>query len=174
MYAPLLLPKALPAEVEVEAPGIAAPLGEDLEPAGPGMIAPDRLLELVAADPGRDRAPLGAVEPAVGPPGHRVDRRVRVLEPEAGEQDLGIAVGPVVVVAVGVEEQVRRLADEDAAVTDRQARGQVQALDEDLDRVGPAVAVGVLEDLDPVRARGPRGAAARAPCRTRSGGTGPP
>ena len=38
----------------------------------------------MAADPGRDGAPLRAVEPAVGPPGHRVDRRVRVLEPEAG------------------------------------------------------------------------------------------
>ena len=143
--------------VEVEAPGVAAPLGEDLEPSGPGMIAPDPLLELVAADPGRDGAPLGTVEPAVGPPGHRVDRRVRVLKPEAREQDLGVAVGPVVVVPVGIEQQVRSLADEHAAVPDGQRRGQVQALDEDLVRIGPAVAVGVFEDLDPVGPLGPRG-----------------
>ena len=38
-------------QVEVEPPGVAAPLGEDFEPSGSGMIAPDRLLELVAADP---------------------------------------------------------------------------------------------------------------------------
>ena len=31
MNAPLLLPKALPAGVEVEPPGVAAPLGEELE-----------------------------------------------------------------------------------------------------------------------------------------------
>ena len=72
-----------------------------------GMIAPDPLLELVAADPGRDGAPLRAVEPAVGPPGHRVDGRVRVLEPEPGEQHLGVAVGPIVVVSIGIEQQVR-------------------------------------------------------------------
>ena len=80
---------------------------------------------------------------------------MRVLEPEPGEQDLGVAVGPVVVVAIGVEEQVRRLADEDAPMADGQRRGQVQALGEDLDRIGAAVAVGILQDLDPVGAPGP-------------------
>ena len=70
--------------------------------------------------------------------------------PKPGEQDLGVAVGPVVAVPVGIEEQVRGLADEDAAVADRQRRGQVQPVDEDRRLVGPAVAVGVLEDLDPV------------------------
>ena len=98
---------------------------------------------------------------------------MRVLEPEAGEQDLGVAVGPVVMIAVGIEQEVRRLADEHAAVPDRQRGGQVEPLGEHLDRIGAAVAVGVLEDLDPVGAR-VRGAAARGPGRTRSGGTGPP
>ena len=143
--------------VEVESPGVPAPFGEELEHVGPGMIAPDALLELDAADPGRHRAPLGAVEPAVGPPLHRVDRRVRVLHAEPREQDLGVAVGLVVLVRVGIEEQVRRLADEDPAVADRQAARQVQPLDEDRGLVGLAVAVGVLEDLDPVDPSGPRG-----------------
>ena len=77
---------------------------------------------------------------------------MRVLEPEPREQDLGVAVGPIVVVAIGVEQQVGRLADEHAPMPDGQRRGQVQALGEDLDRIGAAVAIGVLQDLDPVRA----------------------
>ena len=75
-----------------------------------------------------------------------------VLEPEAGQEHLRVAVGPVVAVPVGVEQQIRRLADEDAAVTNGQPGSQVQAVDEDLRLVGPAVAVGIFEDLDPVGA----------------------
>ena len=66
--------------------------------------------------------PLSAVEPAVRPPGEVVGERVRVLHAEAGEQHFGVAVGHVVAVAVGVEEQVRGLQDEDAAVAERRAR----------------------------------------------------
>ena len=90
------------------------------------MVPPDALLELDAPDVGRDRAPLKAVEPAVGPPGQRVGHRVGVFHAEAGQEDLGVAVGAVVAVAVGVEEQVRRLDDEDAAITERQAAGEVE------------------------------------------------
>ena len=104
---------------------------------------------------GRDRAALAAVEPAVRPPGQRVGHRVGVLHAEAGEQHLGVAVGHVVAVAVGVEEQVRGLEDEHAAVAERQPAGQVQPGDEVLGRVGPAVAVGVFEDRDPVGALRP-------------------
>ena len=112
--------------VEVEAPGVAAALAEQLEALRERVVAPDALLELDAADVGRDRAALAAVEPAVRPPGQRVGDGVGVLHAEAGEQHLGVAVGHVVAVAVGVEEQVRRLQDEDAAVAEGQAAGEVQ------------------------------------------------
>ena len=108
------------------------------------VVAPDALLELDAADLGRDRAPLEAVEPAVRPPGQRVGHRVGVFHAEAGQEHLGIAVGPVVAVAVGVEQQVRRLEDEHAAVAEGQPAGQVQPGHEVAGAVGPAVAVGVL------------------------------
>ena len=94
------------------------------------VIAPDALLELDAADVGGDGAPLAAVEPAVRAPGQRVGDRVGVLHAEAGEQHFRVAVGHVVAVAVGVEEQVGRLQDEDAAVAEREAGGEVQPGDE--------------------------------------------
>src|SRR4051812_38783697 len=62
--------------VEVDAPGVAAPLGEQLELPGPGVIAPDALLERDAADVGSDRAPLRPIQPAVRPPGERVGEGV--------------------------------------------------------------------------------------------------
>ena len=94
---------------------------------GARVVAPDALLELDAADVGGHRAPLRPVEPAVGPPGQRVGEGVGVLHAEALEQHLGVAVGHVVVVLVGVEEQVRGLDHEDAVVAQRHARRQVQA-----------------------------------------------
>ena len=47
---------------------------------------------------------------------------------------------------------MRGRADPDAAEADFQAADQVQAVGEDLARVEPAVAVGVLEDQDAVLA----------------------
>ena len=73
-----------------------------------------------------------------------------ILEAEAGQEHFGIAIGPVIVVSIGIEEEIGRLGDENSAMTDRQARCQVQAVDEDCFLVGSAVAVGVFEDLDPV------------------------
>src|SRR5437660_303040 len=51
--------------IEVDPPGVAAALGEQLELPGPWMIAPDALLKLDAANVGRHRAALRPVEPAV-------------------------------------------------------------------------------------------------------------
>ena len=75
---------------------------------------------------------------------------MRIFHAEAGHANLGVAVGHVVAVAVGIEEQIRRLGHEHAAVADRDARGHVQAGDKILELVGAAVAVGVLADRDPV------------------------
>src|SRR5262249_4928159 len=54
--------------VEIEAPGVAASFGKELEFLGDWMIAPDSLLKRDAADMGRHRAALSSVEPAVRPP----------------------------------------------------------------------------------------------------------
>ena len=78
--------------IEIDAPGVAAPFREQLELIRPRMIAPDALLKADAANVGGDRAPLGAVEPAVGSPGERVGEGVGVFHAEAGQQDLGVAV----------------------------------------------------------------------------------
>ncbi len=93
---------------------------------------------------------MAAVEPAVGAPGEAVERLVGIVLAPAVEQDLGRAVGAVVAVAVGNEQKLRGRADPDAAEADLQAADQVQVVGEDLARVEPAVAVGVLEDEDAV------------------------
>src|SRR5207248_11490686 len=90
-----------------------------------------------------------AVQPAIGAPGQRVGQLVRVVAAEAGDDDLGLA-DRLAVGADLVEEDVRRVGDPDAAVADRDARGDVQSLGEDGDLVDLAVAVGVFEDLDAV------------------------
>ena len=108
--------------VEGQAEQVAAALAEQLEPSRQRVEPPDGLLELDPADGVARRAAGDAVEPAVRPPGEVIGQRLGVLHAEAGEQDLGVAVGHVVAVAVGVEQQVGRLEDVDAAVAERQAR----------------------------------------------------
>ena len=74
---------------------------------------------------------------------------MRVLATEAGEHDAPF-VGVVVAVGVPEEEQVRLLADVDAAVAAEDRAAHVEALDEDGALVGGAVVVGVFEDDDAV------------------------
>ena len=74
---------------------------------------------------------------------------------EAGQQHLALVdlgVEDAVAVGIGVNEQVRRLRDDDLAVDVRDAEGrdEVGLLREDRDLVGLARAGGVLEDDDAV------------------------
>ena len=62
--------------IEIDAPGIAAPLGKELELFGARMIPPNPLLELDAADFGRDGASLRSVQPAVRSPRQRIGERM--------------------------------------------------------------------------------------------------
>jgi hypothetical protein len=141
--------------VEVEPPHVPPAVAEELELAGNRMIPPDALLERLAFDMGGHRAPLQAVEPAVRPPRQRVRHRMCILHAESRQTDLGIAVGYVVAVAVGIEEKIRDLEDEHAAMAERQPARQVQAVDEVPGGIRPAVSVLVLEDRDPIRAPRP-------------------
>ena len=119
------------------------------------MIAPDALLKADAADIGRDGASLGPIEPAVGAPRERVGKGVCVFHAEAGEQNPGRPVGTIVAVAIGVEQEVRRLRDEHAAISQRHPGREIEVGDEILDDIGAAVAVGVFIDRDPVLPLGP-------------------
>src|SRR5205823_384744 len=131
----------------------ARAVGEDLEDMAGRVIAPDAGVDRHA--PGVGRAGLAdarvgedamtAIKPAVGPPGERVERLVGVLVAPAVEQYLGRAVGPIVAVDVGDVEELRRRADPDAAEADFQPADQVELLGEDLPRVEPAIAIGILE-----------------------------
>lgn len=136
--------------VEVVPPGIAAPFAEQLELLGLRMVAPNALLKGDAADVGRDRASVGSVEPAIGAPLQRIGKRVRVFHAEPAKQNFRIAVGQVVLVLVGIEEQVRRLHDEHAPVPQGQAGRQVQTGNEILALVGVTVAVNVFQNRNPV------------------------
>src|SRR3989442_1072252 len=58
----------LAAFIEIQAPGIAPALGEQLKCFGPRVIAPNALLKLEVANVGGDRAALRAVKPTVRSP----------------------------------------------------------------------------------------------------------
>src|SRR5262245_30117878 len=114
------------------------------------MIAPDALLKLDASNAGGDRAALTTIKPAVRSQCERIGDGVRVFHTEAGEQDFGVTVRNIVVIAVGIEKQVRRLEHEHAAMAERESAGEIQASDEVLCPVRTAITVGVLQDCDAV------------------------
>ena len=143
--------------IEFDAPGIAAPFGEQLKSIPARMKAPDALLKAYAANKGGDRAPLGAVQPAVWPPRQRVGEGVCVFHAEASQQDLGRPVRMIVAVAIGVEQKIGRLRHEHAAISQRHPRRQIEVRQEIFHEVGATVAIGVLVDRDPVFAFGAAG-----------------
>ncbi len=146
------------AGVVIQPPGIAAALGEHFEDMARRVVAPDPRVDLHptvvrragSADDGMREDPVAAVEPAVRPPHEAVERLVRVMAAPAVKEHLRLA-GAVLRV-LRDEEQLRRLADPDPAVSDLDAADEVEPLDEDR-RLGiGAVALDVLEDEDAVRA----------------------
>src|SRR5262249_37659236 len=142
--------------VEVQAPGIAGAVGEDLEFVPGWMIAPDAGVDRHAilvgraglADLGMREDAVTAVEPAIGAPDEGVERLVRVLITPAIEQNLRRAGG--LVILHRHEEKIRRLADPDAAEADFEAADEIQPLHEDGALVELAGPLGVLEDQDAV------------------------
>src|SRR5207249_2477750 len=58
----------LAAFVELQAPGIAAAFGKQLELFGERMVPPNALLKFEVPNVGRDRAALSAVKPAIRSP----------------------------------------------------------------------------------------------------------
>ena len=79
---------------------------------------------------------------------------MRVIAAKAGDDDLA-PVGAAVAIGVLQEEDVRRVGHPHATGADGDARRDIQIVGKDGKAVGPAVVVGVFENLDPVPA-GPR------------------
>ena len=145
--------------VPVHAPGIGGAVGDRLEDFADGMIAPDAAVHFRAfgfgragfADGGGAGDAVAGVEPAVGAPLEAVgDVVADAVGLEAVEEDDGFAVGHVVAVAVGEEEEIRRAEREDAAEAEFDAGEKLRAVPEDGAFVEAAVVVGVLENDDAV------------------------
>src|SRR5438270_12194541 len=125
--------------IQLAAEGVAAALGKDFEAFGFGMVAPDLLahglgdglfVEAWTQNARGDRAALTGVEPAIRAPTQAVHDRMRVFEAESGKEDLGITVRNIVVVAIGIEEQVGRVENKHAAATAHRGGDDVQAFNE--------------------------------------------
>ena len=144
--------------VEVHAPRITRALGKDLEDVPHRMVPPDAGVDPGAVGLGRARFADGgtrehavaAVEPAVGAPDEGVERLVSVLRAPAVEQHRRFAVGHVVAIGVWNKHEVRGCAHPHASEPDRQTADEVEPLLEDLPGVENVVAIGILEDENPV------------------------
>ena len=144
--------------VVVEPPRIARTLGEDLEDVAGRVIAPDAGVDLLALGFGRTRLAddgvrehaVVTVEPAVRTPDEAIERLVRVMEAPAVEQHDRLA--GLIVGVLRDEKELRGRADPDAAVTDFDARDEIETFLEDRDLGVRAILLYVLEDQDAVGA----------------------
>src|SRR5262245_20286802 len=104
------------------------------------MIAPDELahrmygllVESGALDMARDGASLCRVEPAVRAPTEAVGDRVRVFQAKALEMHDRVAIGNIVVIGVGIKQEVRRIEDPHSAASPRAGCGDIEPLDKRL------------------------------------------
>src|SRR5262249_41191940 len=134
------------------APRVVAGAAEELElrAVGPEAVEPLAEPEGLASDgPPEARVADDAVDPVVEAVAQIARAGVRIARAPAGEEHRP-GVGPVVAVDVLQEHGLGYLVDDQAAPCEDHARGDAQAVGEDGELVGLAVAVGVLEDPDPV------------------------
>ena len=149
--------------VEVESPRVGRAVRDDLEDLAGRVIPPDAAIHrrpLLLRRPrladlrgGQDA--VATPEPAVGTPVQGVEHVVLSVDAPAVELDDRRAVGPVVAVAVGDEDQVGRGADPDPAEPQRDAGVVGPSVGKDGPAIEAAVAVGVLEDQDAIPAARP-------------------
>ena len=144
--------------VEVEPPRVAGAFREDFEHVLRRVKTPDPGVEALTLRGGCARfAHVGmcehavrAIEPSVGPPGERVEHLVRVVVSPAVEHHLRRPGGTILSLDDGDEQQIRRRSDPDAAEPHLNRAEEIQVFHEDLPLVESSVAVGVLEDENPV------------------------
>ena len=149
--------------VDVQAEGVATAFGVDFEGFFLRMVAPDALafpLHILGVGTGNvagGGAAIGAVKPAVHAPGEAGGDAVGVLQTEATELHFGVAIRFGIEVGVGITEQVGRVQHPDAAHAMKGGAGDVQAGDDIGVLVKKAIAIGVFEYGDFVRAFGSAG-----------------
>ena len=88
-------------------------------------------------------------DPIVEPPAHIARARVGVPGGPAAEEDPA-HIRPVIPIGVLQEEGVGSLVDNETSAREAEAGGDAQLVGEDGELVGPAVAIGVFADLDPI------------------------
>src|SRR5262249_14821213 len=112
--------------VKVEPPGIAGTLGEDLELAGCDVVTPHRRSHLDPANLRLAKYAVEAIQPAVRAPLQGVEGFMGVLAAEALQQNFVViaAAGPARIAKI---EEIGRSPQEDAAMADLDAAGQVKA-----------------------------------------------
>ena len=146
--------------VPVMTPRVGRAMGEHLESLADRVkspeSAPDGHAQLFRragdADLTGRRCAATAIEPAVGPPPQAVGERMMIVDDdgEPVEHDLGRAVGDVVPIPVGDEEQPRRAEQPDAPEAVLDAGEHLDLVGEHRATVETAVGVGVLEDQDAI------------------------
>ena len=154
------------AVVDLATEGVAPTLREHLIDPAFGMVAPEvlalriqglgiRRLPVGPVDPhiAGHRATLGSIQPSVGAPAQRVGHAVGILEPEAREPHLRVAVRDIVAIGIAVEEQVGRVQYPHAAATPFDGGHDVEPVDEHRMPIEASVAIGVFMDADAVLAR---------------------
>ena len=121
------------------------------------MITPHTLLKFAASDVCRDSASLTAIQPSVGTPCQRVGDTVCVLHAKSGEQNPGIAVRDVITIMVRIEQQIGYIQHKDSTVTECEAGGKIEAVDEIAPTVHVTVLIRVIEDSDAISTARPMG-----------------
>ena len=144
--------------VKIQAPGVGGSMGHGLEDLPGGVIAPDAAVDRHAsvvgsarlADPRVRHDAVAAPEPSVRRPFQGIEHVVLGLGVPAVQHHNGRAVGPVVPVPIGNEEEVGSRTDPDAAEAQLDSREIRSLVVENRAAIESAVAIGILEDQDPV------------------------
>lgn len=145
--------KRAPFAVESDSPRVAGPLAKEFELLRPRMDSEQSAGEIeFAAILFDDRSiedTVKTIEITVRTPRESVREFVRIVPTEPGD-DHGRFVSDIIAVGVLEKKDIGRIGHPDAAVTDGDAGGNVEAFGKDFDAIDPAIAIGVFEDLDPI------------------------
>ena len=118
--------KRLTVGIEIEAPGIAGSFRKNIELFGRKIITPNRRVQPHFTDLGLREDAVQAIEQTVRAPLESIEGFVRVLAAETGQQYL-LLVALASTRCIAQEKKMRRRSEEDAAMADFDAGGQVPA-----------------------------------------------
>ena len=138
-----------PQLIRLEA-NVGPPL-EDVDGCDLGVTREMDRLSLIAElleSPSDAESRVGGVDPVVHLVERSVDAELRIDQRESGQDHLA-PVSPAIAVGIGEMENVGGAGDQDPTLPGQHAMGHVEPVDEHAGVLEPAVAVPVLEQLDP-------------------------